>query len=178
MLKVFILIFLEIYLILGKAIEKLDKEGKFNKLNKRTEEDEHSLEMHLPFIKKALGDQDFKLVPIMVGEIDGQEEYFGKLLAPYFDDESTLFVISSDFCHWGSRFKVLSINILQNNSFQYTYYNKDDGEIHESIEKLDKRGMALIEKHDAKGFEDYLSETDNTICGRNPIMVLLNVENF
>ena len=37
MLKVFILIFLEIYLILGKAIEKLDKEGKFNKLNKRTE---------------------------------------------------------------------------------------------------------------------------------------------
>ena len=35
--------------------------------------------------------------------------------------------------------------------------------------------MALIEKHDAKGFESYLNETDNTICGRNPIMVLLNV---
>lgn len=67
------------------------------------EEDEHSLEMHLPFIKKALGLQEFKLVPIMVGEIEGDEENYGKLLAPYFDDENTLFVISSDFCHWGSR---------------------------------------------------------------------------
>lgn len=82
-------------------MEKLKKEGKFNTTNKKTEEDEHSLEMHLPFIKKVLGSQEFKLVPIMVGEIEGVEEYFGKLLAPYFDDENTIFVISSDFCHWG-----------------------------------------------------------------------------
>ena len=90
-------------IIFNKAIEKLEKEGKFIRTSKKTEEDEHSLEMHLPFIKKALGEQEFKLVPIMVGEIDGNEEYFGKLLAPYFDDENTLFVISSDFCHWGPR---------------------------------------------------------------------------
>lgn len=63
-------------------------------------------------------------------------------------------------------------------SFQYTYYNKDDGEVYQSIEKLDKRGMELIEKHDTKGFQKYLDETDNTICGRNPILILLNVNIF
>jgi predicted class III extradiol MEMO1 family dioxygenase len=28
----------------------------------------------------------------------------GELLAPYLSDPGTLFIISSDFCHWGSRF--------------------------------------------------------------------------
>lgn len=27
-----------------------------------------------------------------------------RILAPYFEDEENLFVISSDFCHWGSRY--------------------------------------------------------------------------
>lgn len=35
----------------------------------------------------------------------------GALLAPYLDDPSNLFVISSDFCHWGSR-------------FSYTFYDQ------------------------------------------------------
>lgn len=26
-----------------------------------------------------------------------------RILAPYLEDEENLFVISSDFCHWGSR---------------------------------------------------------------------------
>lgn len=40
----------------------------------------------------------------MIGNTDVKyEEYFGKFLAKYFDDPNTLFVISSDFCHWGKR---------------------------------------------------------------------------
>jgi AmmeMemoRadiSam system protein B len=40
-------------------------------------------------------------VPIMVGAIDQeQEEAYGKILAPYLERDDTLFVISSDFCHW------------------------------------------------------------------------------
>lgn len=41
----------------------------------------------------------------MVGEIDGLEDYYGKILAKYFDDENSIFIISSDFCHWGSSLK-------------------------------------------------------------------------
>jgi len=147
------------------TIEQLKKEGKFEITDKEVEEEEHSLEMHLPYIKKAFEGRDIKLVPIMVGSIDAKmEEYYGKLLAKYFDDDNTVFVISSDFCHWGKR-------------FSYTYFNKEDGDIHKSIEKLDTTGMSLIEEHNATGFTKYLEETQNTICGRHPIGVLINVIN-
>ena len=32
------------------------------------------------------------------------EARYGRLLARYLDDPGNLFVISSDFCHWGMRF--------------------------------------------------------------------------
>ena len=35
--------------------------------------------------------------------------------------------------------------------------------------------MELIEKHDLAGFKSYLDETENTICGRNPISLLLSI---
>jgi predicted class III extradiol MEMO1 family dioxygenase len=40
------------------------------------------------------------------------ETRYGALLAPYLSDPCNLFVISSDFCHWGSRFR-------------YTFTNKE-----------------------------------------------------
>jgi len=36
-------------------------------------------------------------------------------------------------------------------------------------------GMEHIENKDFDGFTDYLNETKNTICGRRPIGVLLNI---
>jgi AmmeMemoRadiSam system protein B len=36
-------------------------------LKKKEEEDEHSLEMHIPYIKKIFKDQDIKILPFMVG---------------------------------------------------------------------------------------------------------------
>ena len=35
-------------------------------------------------------------------------------------------------------------------------------------------GMSLIENHDLNGFKNYLETTENTICGRNPIILLLS----
>lgn len=32
------------------------------------------------------------------------EARYGALLSPYLEDPSNLFIISSDFCHWGRRF--------------------------------------------------------------------------
>jgi len=37
-------------------------------MNINVDEAEHSLEMHLPYIKKVLGD-NIKLIPIMVGNL-------------------------------------------------------------------------------------------------------------
>lgn len=68
----------------------------------------------------------FTVIPILVGSISLEvEATYGELLAPYLADSQNLFVISSDFCHWGKR-------------FSYTYYDESCGPIHKSIEKLDK----------------------------------------
>ena len=96
-------------------------------MSKKVDEAEHSLELHTPFIRKMFADYpEVLLTPIMVGNLSAKKEKeFGKKLAPYIADDGTLFIISSDFCHWGS-------------NFDYYYYNKEDGEIWESVEKLDK----------------------------------------
>ncbi|EGR27856.1 memo family protein, putative [Ichthyophthirius multifiliis] len=88
-----------------QIIEQLKQTEQFQVLNKSDEEDEHSLEMHLPYIQKQLGSKPFTLIPIMVGNINFQQEkQYGQILSQFFDDENTVFIISSDFCHWGSRY--------------------------------------------------------------------------
>lgn len=57
-----------------------------------------------------------------------QEEEYSSLFAPFLSDSSCLFVISSDFCHWGKR-------------FNYTFGAEKQDPIHETIRQLDERGM-------------------------------------
>ena len=38
------------------------------------------------------------------------------------------------------------------------------------------QGMSIIETLDTSGFTEYLKKYGNTICGRHPIGVLLNVK--
>jgi len=100
-------------------------------------------------------------VPILVGSLNPEQEaQYGSLLSPYLMDPTNLFVISSDFCHWGQR-------------FSYTYYDRSCGAIHKSIEKLDKQGMDIIETLSPQSFTEYLRKYNNTICGRHPIGVML-----
>lgn len=113
----------------------------------------------------------------MVGNTDARTEArYGSLLAPYLSDPSNVFVISSDFCHWGSRFR-------------YTYYQMPDSSsgtnlksssrvasdypIHESIAAVDKESMDAIESGSHKEFLQQLRDTGNTVCGRHPIGVFM-----
>ena len=59
--------------------------------------------------------------------------------------------------------------------FGYTYRDERVGPIHVSIEAVDRAGMALIEGGEPQAFTKYLEESENTICGRHPIGVLLRV---
>ncbi|KAL9932105.1 hypothetical protein V8E36_009166 [Tilletia maclaganii] len=174
-----------------QMLKELAATGKFSQMSLQTDEDEHSIEMHLPYIRKTFEGQDIHLVPILVGSISTEKEaLYGKVLAPYLKDPANLFVVSSDFCHWGSR-------------FNYTYYHAPPSEpiklssrtkpsqstpIHASIRALDGEGMLAItynngdnsneagrktatQAHDE--FASYLRATKNTVCGRHPIGVLL-----
>ncbi|PSC72228.1 cell motility mediator [Micractinium conductrix] len=144
------------------VIGELRATGSFKELSPSADEAEHSLELHLPYLAHVLRGQEWSLVPVVVGALSTESEAaYGALLAPYLSDPSNLFVVSSDFCHWGSR-------------FNYTHYDLQQGPIHASIEALDRRGMQLIEAQDAPGFAAYLRATGNTICGRHPTAVLLH----
>ena len=49
---------------------------------------------------------NFKIVSIIVGDVSVEHaRQYAKLLEPMLSDPHTVFVVSSDFCHWGSRFK-------------------------------------------------------------------------
>lgn len=175
-----------------ETIAELRSTGQFSDMDVETDEDEHSLEMHLPYVRKVFEGKDIVVVPIMVGAIDvDKERQFGRMLAPYLAREDTLFVISSDFCHWGQR-------------FSYTFYYPSplpDGSaggrrvrsssdlqsthpIHASISDLDHEAMGILSLDPSENatktvdeahgqFDAYLNRTKNTICGRHPIGVLL-----
>ncbi|KAJ0031855.1 hypothetical protein Pint_12450 [Pistacia integerrima] len=143
--------------------EELKATGKFELMDIHVDEAEHSMEMHLPYLAKVFEGHPVKVVPILVGALNAENEaMYGRLLAKYVDDPSNFFSISSDFCHWGSR-------------FNYMHYDKKYGAIHKSIEALDKMGMDIIETGDPDAFKQYLLEYDNTICGRHPISVFLHM---
>ncbi|XP_040564237.1 protein MEMO1 [Lepeophtheirus salmonis] len=144
--------------------ELLGSKG-FDVVSLKAEEDEHSIELHLPYIAKMMEPKqgEFTIVPILVGSLSPDKEYkYGKILAKYLMDPSNLFVISTDFCHWGNR-------------FNYTYYDQKAGEIHESISNLDHKGMKIIESMDHDAFAAYLKKYSNTICGRHPVGIFLGM---
>jgi len=90
---------------------------------------------------------------------------YGKIFAPYFDDPHTLFIFSTDFCHWGSK-------------HGFTYYNENNGEIWQSIEKLDGEGMNHIQIHSYTEFSKYINSTGNTICGRHVLFIFLKIVEY
>jgi predicted class III extradiol MEMO1 family dioxygenase len=116
------------------------------------------------------------LIPILVGSTNrAAERAFGALLAPYLADPSSIFIASSDFCHWGSRFR-------------YTYYQPSNGPathlsssskrptrpaIHESIAEVDVQCMDAVETGIHDNFLGVLQETGNTVFGRHPIGVVM-----
>lgn len=45
---------------------------------------------------------DFTVVPVLVGSLTPEKEgVYGEVFSRYLADPENLFVISSDFCHWG-----------------------------------------------------------------------------
>ncbi|KAI0051684.1 UPF0103-domain-containing protein [Auriscalpium vulgare] len=170
------------------TIAELRATGKFAQMSPDTDEDEHSIEMHLPYVRKVFEGQDISIVPVLVGAINkDKEQAFGRILAPYLARDDTFTVVSSDFCHWGTRFSY---------TFYYPEFPSEHTKptrlskgsppstlskfpIHQSISALDHEAMELLTMPPSTAaeahafFAEYLARTKNTICGRHPIGVLL-----
>ncbi|PVV03795.1 hypothetical protein BB560_001709 [Smittium megazygosporum] len=148
--------------------------------------------MQFPYIYKIFESKidEIKVVPAIVGHLDSCESVYGDIFSKYLGDPENLFVISSDFCHWGSRFQYMfystSEKPSENPSFLKSIgYKKAKLQnqkvnispscpIYKSIKNLDFEGMSSITSCDPEPFSVYLEKTQNTICGHSPISVLLS----
>ncbi|KAK4153369.1 protein MEMO1 [Chaetomidium leptoderma] len=189
-------------LVVDKATtSELKQTGKFSEMPTRREVDEHSLEMHIPYLWKRL-EQTFgsdsnkypPIVPILVGNASEQDEKsWGQLLSQYLKDPETAWIVSSDFCHWGSRFSYRpefhdgEIRDLDKPGTQGAKYGvlqavpdwskaaEDSAgpKIHEVIKVLDQMAMDAVESGAHSEFYQVIRETRNTVCGRHPIGVMM-----
>lgn len=169
------------------VLAELRETGRFSDIPRHNDVREHSLEMHLPYIWKVLertvGNSRTwpTLVPIMVGDGDGAaEKAYGELLLPYLEDPENAFVISSDFCHWGRNFQFWQYSpgadftkIRSLSSRGASRPEPSEPPIHEFIRTLDEAAFDVIEMGVQADFVRYLRLTENTICGRHPISVIM-----
>ena len=168
------------------VMRELRATGRFQDIPARSDVSEHSLEMHLPYLYKRLK-QTFPgrpeaeyptIVPVLVGDNGAAEERaFGELFAPYLRDPDNAFIVSSDFCHWGSRFTYTAYapggDVQRIQSLGRHAARPSDPPIHESIRQIDQLAMDAVASGDHAAFVDNLAHTKNTVCGRHPIGVTM-----
>jgi len=112
----------------------------------------------------------------MIGKTSAStERSLGKILAPYLADPTNAFVISSDFAHWGLRFRYTHYQPSTGDAISLRNSSKPptNPEIHESIKNVDFECIGACESGSHQAWLDVLSETGNTVCGRHPIGVVM-----
>jgi AmmeMemoRadiSam system protein B len=128
--------------------------------NEITQNQEHSIEVQLPFLQFVQRDHlnKLRIVPIAVSQ-GANYELFGKTIAKIAKEQNKKICIiaSSDFTHYGVNYGYVP--------FVYS--------IKESLETLDMGAIDFIKKLDAWSFIDYVNEHKSTICGAYAIAVLI-----
>lgn len=123
--------------------------------------DEHSLEIQLPFLQRVL--PEVRVLPALLGSL-ADEDYavLARGLRTVLD-ERTLFIVSSDFVHYGWR-------------FGYLPFPADGPEhVRAGLRDLDMGAINYVCAGDGTGFRDFVARTGATICGRVAISAFLTV---
>lgn len=123
-----------------------------------THAEEHALGTHLPFLATLF--PGVPVVPLVCGQLDeAAVEHAAERLTCAFPEETTLWVASSDFTHFGADFGFVPFR----------------DQVHERIEELDREGIDRILALDGVGFAEFMAATGATICGAEPIRILVDV---
>jgi len=119
---------------------------------------DHSFEIQLPFLQKAA--PRARIVPLYVGYMDaGERRNAADQLAAAWRP-GVVFLASSDFTHYGR-------------SFGYVPFPAD-GAIARHLRELDFDCIDAAGSLDSPLFLETLREHDATVCGRDPIALLLD----
>jgi MEMO1 family protein len=139
-----------------EAVAALARQPGFE-VNAAAHASEHSLEIELPLLQKALS-EPFTLVPVVIGRLSREDlRSIGTAIAALLQEPGTVLVVSSDFTHFGSNFD----------------YQPFRTEVPRRLAELDGGAIRTILARNLSGFEAYLDSTDATICGAGPIRILL-----
>ncbi len=137
----------------------LEKQG--IKDYKTAHEEEHSIEVQLPFLQLACKKymKEIKFVPVVIGQEDPGmiTEKINNALNEY--NKNVMIIVSSDFTHYG-----------ENYGYTPFVYN-----IKEEMYNMDKKAIKFILDMDSEGFIKQCDDTGATICGRNAIAVMLKL---
>lgn len=115
-----------------EAVDSLVDGRDFTLMDRDEDEEEHSIEMHIPFLQHVMGPhRSYTIVPIVVGALSARAEArIGGRLASLLSQEGTVVAVSTDFCHWGARFR-------------FQFHDPAHGDVHQSIEWLDRLGIQV-----------------------------------
>lgn len=141
---------------------ELKEHLKLPDLTSQEDTDEHSIEMMYPFLSFLIRDTKIPILPIYVSNLTHETDIVGKI---WNYTGNTVFVFSSDFCHWGERFQYL---------YNPPMYN-DSCTIYKKIEDLDSEGMKILKAFSIEKWKRYLRKTGNTICGREPLEIMISL---
>ncbi|HSD10924.1 MAG TPA: AmmeMemoRadiSam system protein B [Candidatus Binatia bacterium] len=120
---------------------------------------EHSLEIQLPFLQRVL--PGLSVVPLLAGRLEeGDYARVGILLDRLASDE-TIFLISSDFTHFGRRFGYVP------------FLPADASDARRRLRALDMGAIEPALRCDPAGFREHLARTGDTVCGHVPIEAFL-----
>jgi len=134
------------------------------KENKEIHEDEHCIEVQIPFLqfifKKQL--EKLKILPILIGQ-DMSLDELKKLAIDIKEvamdmNKKITFIISSDFTHYGSKYSYVPFS----------------GNRQENIYKLDEKLFDFIKNFQFEEFITFVKQEMVTVCGALPIYLLLN----
>ena len=116
---------------------------------------EHSIEVELPFLQHTLG--KFNLVPLVCGRMDASTVAAVAEAVAGYVGTGTLIVASSDFTHYGPNYEFVP------------FETKVEANLKAWLADASGRVAAL----DTAGFDRHCRETQDTICGRDPIRTLM-----
>ena len=122
-------------------------------LEKSKMEQEHSVEVQLPFLQFVSKDRlkELKILPIVTNM------YNKNVVEKLRKIKNKVVIASSDFTHYGDNY-----------NYKPFVYNKK-----ENLYEMDKKAIDFILKLDTKGFLEY--SKNKTICGRGAIAIVMDV---
>ena len=132
-------------------------------MTQEEDEAEHSLEMQFPIIKYLFEDKNIEIIPLLIGSLnENVEEFMANLLRPMILTSRTLFIISSDFTHWGEL-------------FHFTSFANGKKPLEQQLLLHDERAMNIISAFNYEHFRFHIEEISCSICGSFSICLILHI---